>query len=272
MSQSLTIPMPYELFAVVLPRSLACDSKFFARIVGSEANTMAISNEQTTPTPNKSCYTCKQLLPLTAFGKKRSAKDGLSYQCIICDRRYFAERRAANPEKARKNNERWRRKNPLYAQEWQSQNMERHTAANQRYRDKLIKAEKPSLELIKACTICGESKRLSEFWRTSSSKSGRMAHCASCTQRKKRLKLFGITQDQFSQMWSSQNGKCGICLCQMNETGAPHCVIDHDHKTGDIRGLLCSHCNLAIGHFKDDPERALRAADYLGKHRGKTRG
>jgi hypothetical protein len=40
-------------------------------------------------------------------------------------------------------------------------------------------------------------------------------------------------------------------------------VVDHNHETGKIRGLLCHHCNLAVGWIRDDPDRALRAAEYL---------
>ena len=45
-------------------------------------------------------------------------------------------------------------------------------------------------------------------------------------------------------------------------------VVDHDHKTGKIRGMLCNHCNRGLGHFRDDPELLVFAAEYLKVLRG----
>jgi hypothetical protein len=57
---------------------------------------------------------------------------------------------------------------------------------------------------------------------------------------------------------------CDLCSTEPPSTGRAH-SIDHDHTTGAVRGVLCHSCNLALGHFKDDPERLLRAAQYLSR-------
>ena len=56
---------------------------------------------------------------------------------------------------------------------------------------------------------------------------------------------------------------CAICGTTewMGRHQRPH--IDHDHETGEVRGVLCHNCNLAIGHLKDDPELVARALAYL---------
>jgi hypothetical protein len=48
------------------------------------------------------------------------------------------------------------------------------------------------------------------------------------------------------------------------ENGKLRLCVDHDHKTGKVRGLLCGACNIALGHFNHDPELLLKAIKYLG--------
>jgi len=72
---------------------------------------------------------------------------------------------------------------------------------------------------------------------------------------------YGITIDQYESMMSSQNGVCFICKNKC-KTGKRLCV-DHCHKTGKVRALLCTNCNTGIAHFKDIPELLRTAANYL---------
>lgn len=65
-------------------------------------------------------------------------------------------------------------------------------------------------------------------------------------------------------MLSSQGGGCKICHAKQaipNNARAFH--VDHDHSTGEIRGLLCQACNSSLGRFNDDPELLIRASKYL---------
>lgn len=76
---------------------------------------------------------------------------------------------------------------------------------------------------------------------------------------------FGITIELFDMMLVAQLGLCIICLLPM--TGLREPCVDHDHKTGKVRGLLCSNCNAGLGHFQDNPASLGRAIKYL---RGKV--
>lgn len=79
-------------------------------------------------------------------------------------------------------------------------------------------------------------------------------------QRNSDLKRFyGVTPEQFEAMREAQNNQCPLCLETF--TATPH--VDHCHKTGKVRGLLCSNCNTALGLLQDSPENILRAISYL---------
>lgn len=72
---------------------------------------------------------------------------------------------------------------------------------------------------------------------------------------------FGITSEYYWSLHVAQSGLCKIC-------GKPQCVgtkldVDHDHKTGKVRALLCRHCNAGIGLLKDDITLVSKALTYL---------
>lgn len=72
---------------------------------------------------------------------------------------------------------------------------------------------------------------------------------------------YGITLEEYSALFEAQGGLCALCRREPTEGISLH--VDHDHETGEIRGLLCFLCNNALGDFDDDPVRLRAAADYL---------
>lgn len=70
-------------------------------------------------------------------------------------------------------------------------------------------------------------------------------------------RLYGIDRAQFKKMSDAQGGRCAICR------RVEFLVVDHDHGTGEIRGLLCSQCNMGLGSFKDSVFSLLNAAEYI---------
>lgn len=78
---------------------------------------------------------------------------------------------------------------------------------------------------------------------------------------------YGLTVQEYDQMLAAQDGACAICGASgsgVSRFGV--LVVDHDHETGEVRGLLCSTCNSAIGLLGDDPETVQKAAGYLSRH------
>lgn len=82
-------------------------------------------------------------------------------------------------------------------------------------------------------------------------------------------KKYKIDLIDFECLWIVFKGKCGICDCDLKmplpKRGQPLdvVVIDHDHSTGNIRGLLCNGCNKALGLFKESKEILIKAKEYL---------
>lgn len=72
-------------------------------------------------------------------------------------------------------------------------------------------------------------------------------------------------------LYEKQGRRCAISgiplrLEKGEDSGTKYAVVDHDHKTGQVRGLLCPRINVAIGIFNDDPELLRKTADYIEKH------
>ena len=74
-----------------------------------------------------------------------------------------------------------------------------------------------------------------------------------------RFGKYGITEDIFYEMLESQNKKCKICDCNLDKSAH----IDHCHKSGNVRGLLCKWCNVGLGSFKDNVNSLSKAIEYL---------
>jgi hypothetical protein len=74
-------------------------------------------------------------------------------------------------------------------------------------------------------------------------------------------KHYGITIQDYDRMLEEQEGKCAICKGPPTTFG--RLVVDHCHDSKKVRGLLCSHCNRALGGFRDNVDTVIAAAAYL---------
>ena len=78
-------------------------------------------------------------------------------------------------------------------------------------------------------------------------------------------RYYGITLDEHNKLLISQNSNCAICS-KNQSTLRRGLVVDHDHKTGKVRGLLCDACNHGIGNFQDNQANLTSAIGYLKKN------
>lgn len=111
---------------------------------------------------------------------------------------------------------------------------------------------------MKKCIKCEEEKNLSEFFRNKSTKDGHTVYCKPCfnknTRNAKNLKRYGLSTEEIDKLKVSG---CELCGTNIN------LHIDHNHDTGEFRGILCTNCNRGIGHLKDSPDLLRKAIAYL---------
>lgn len=79
------------------------------------------------------------------------------------------------------------------------------------------------------------------------------------------IRRYGLTQEQFAVMLKKQGSRCGVCRKSIKPAhrGKDAACIDHCHKSGKVRGLLCFNCNCGIGQFKDKPALLRKAIKWI---------
>lgn len=155
----------------------------------------------------------------------------------------------------------------------------RANKSRQRYLAKLRLVETPNTKL---CSRCEEILPLKSFWksRNKEARKGRATYCCKCMKeyeakryeegktRNGRLeRLYGITLEQYDKMLEEQSNCCALCGSSSPKRGSRF-IVDHCHKTGNVRALLCHLCNIFIGMAGDNPNLLRKAADYLESYNG----
>jgi hypothetical protein len=79
------------------------------------------------------------------------------------------------------------------------------------------------------------------------------------------LRRAGVSLATYKRMLERQGGRCAICGKKSPDKGHARFSVDHDHRTGKIRGLLCRNCNAGIRFLKDNPRLVLKVFSYLCK-------
>ena len=129
------------------------------------------------------------------------------------------------------------------------------------------------MNTTKICSKCSEEKTLDSFHKQPEGKLGRSAHCKACHQQGKatnksgrRWELknkYGIELEEYDRLLEGQQSVCAIC--KQPDPAGRRLAVDHCHYLGHVRGLLCFHCNVAIGNLKHDVELLKSAIAYLEK-------
>lgn len=117
------------------------------------------------------------------------------------------------------------------------------------------------------CKVCNTDKPLFDFHFRKDNNKYR-TNCKDCRNKAEAARRYNITVGEIDAMRDRQDNSCAICKTKAENI--PHAsfttnplVVDHNHETGKVRGLLCPTCNAGLGHFKDNLSMLVAAAEYI---------
>lgn len=132
---------------------------------------------------------------------------------------------------------------------------------------------------LKECSRCKTIKHTNEFSVDKITLTGFCSYCKTCTNLKNKVKskeiksnrlkrIYNISIEEYDEMLLLQNGVCYICKSPPKNNTSKQCslAVDHCHKTGSVRKLLCFSCNVALGFVDDDISRLEKLIEYLKEH------
>lgn len=256
------------------------------------------------PTREKRCGKCRETKSVSEFNRDRHNKDGFGNWCKSCWRQWRASRDYdVDPAIREKRCSRCKQIRPVeefspYRKSKDGLGSWCKPCANEHGRERGSKLNYDIDQTIseKYCSRCKGIKPVGEFDRQRRSRDGLQKRCRACMRevnhdwhernkekaselrrvwvannpervkaigRKGHLKKeYGLSLEDYDQLVKAQDGKC-VCGSM---TKPLH--VDHDHKTGAVRGLLCGPCNRTIGMALESPERLMALVRYLEIDRG----
>jgi hypothetical protein len=140
-----------------------------------------------------------------------------------------------------------------YMRKWRKDNPERAKATDKRNYDKNKKGVKRTLE--QRITNNKSVKNYGNRWPDRLRNHDYKRH-------------YGITLDQYNQMFEKQKGLCAICgkpETSKRKDKIINLAVDHNHKTKEVRGLLCMKCNIVLGYFEKHQSDITKISKYLGE-------
>lgn len=182
----------------------------------------------------KKCGYCKAEKPESGFHKDSRAKDGLYSQCKDCMKQYYEAHKEEKKQYYQSHKEEINQHSKQYRDTHKEELKQYNKQYNQSHKEEKNQYRKSHKE---------ERKQANKQYNLK--------------------KTYNLSIDQYNQMLAEQNYKCKICGVDEVNAGKNGLVVDHNHKTGKIRGLLCDGCNKGIGFLKEDPALFDSAKDYL---------
>lgn len=204
----------------------------------------------------KTCSSCNVSLDSTSFYKNSSGKFGLDSKCKMCRKKASAAYQAARPQ----------RYGPMHMRSTLSTSCGFEQCDNRSrvgyggFCSQKCKSLKNSLVTLgeRSCGYCGELIELLDHI-------NRIYCSKSCANKSQHLmKAYGLTSTDLENLLQKAGYKCQICGEKFRDDSTQrNLYVDHDHNSGEIRGLLCRSCNTGLGMLKDSCTLLRKALIYL---------
>lgn len=117
---------------------------------------------------------------------------------------------------------------------------------------------------FKRCKVCKKFRMKNMFITPITKKATKNGWCLECLKEYHNKIRYNLSTEAYNKILKYQDEACAICERLKEEVKL---TVDHDHKTSEVRGLLCNRCNSALGQFKDNKQFLLNAINYLDKRR-----
>lgn len=196
----------------------------------------------------KKCSSCRELKDLSFFGVDKSSKDGLGYYCKQC---------AINKSRA------WQINNKIRA----SETKKRYAIENkERIASKKLEYYHKNKEHADKKTLEWRRKNKERVYARSNELKRERRKRGDMQEKEKNRKLkkkYGITIEDYKKMVLAQDNLCAICGSNSDKKSLH---VDHCHKTGKVRELLCARCNTTLGRLNDDINLIKKMSLYLQRH------
>ena len=201
----------------------------------------------------KTCRTCKHTLSLSNFTKKRSYKDGLDSRCRGC----WSNIRNSQDQAKRAELENMKFKGYRVCPKCNRTLLVSDFYKNIQTKDKLDSSCKPCQKEYVRDWQKKNKDRFNSYqreWRHRNKEKYGLT-----SKYSKVLKKYGLSREEYDKLLAQTH--CTICNADLTERKP---ALDHCHRTGRLRGILCGQCNRGLGLFYDNPETLKKAAEYLG--------
>jgi len=120
------------------------------------------------------------------------------------------------------------------------------------------------------CAWCMPDGDYQKAWRERNKKKIEEYNSRADVQLRRRLyyieKNHGVSREWYLAQLEKQGNKCACCGRDFSKLKSKEIHVDHDHRTGKVRGIICMKCNFALGDVNDSIERIQKVIDYLKKH------